>query len=202
MTLRPVSPVPPQFLLERHWQILPAQMTDLPFIINSWCADEHTYVGRPSQEDVEVAKVGMRARVTRLLGSCKCAVVRPSRFFFDLHQIPVDKKMLFGFVCYGRELKSLRPIIHFVYVKPAEPATGTGLRKHGLADAMLKYAGVKPDEGAWCTHERVRVRSAMKSRGLIYNKYLLEWDPALLNAKLPGTPREVDPYQEFVYKWR
>ncbi len=200
---RPVSNIPPQFFRPQHWQILPAQMIDLSFIMDSWCSDEHTFVGRPGEEDPDVAKAGMRARVLRLTGASKCAVVRPTKAFFELHQIPIDMKKLFGWMCYGRQVATLRPVIHFIYIRPVDPTTGTGLRKRGLADALLLHAArVTPESGAWATHTRLRLTQAMRKRGILPNKYLLECDVSLLNAKLPGEPRELDPYQEQTYKWK
>ncbi len=190
--------IPPSFFLKSHWQLLPAQVGDVSCIINDWCADEHVYVGRLSGEDPEIAKVGMRARILRLLGSCKCAVIRPTSAWFHLHKVPWDGAKLFGWICYSVDRSTLRPIVHFVYVKPADKTTGTGLRKHGLADALLTAAGVTPQKGAWCTHSRIRLKAPMRARCIVWNKYLLDFDPAAMPP--PPKPAVKDEIAELM-RW-
>lgn len=167
-----------------HWRVEPAKVTDTAFIIDSWCADESVRVSRLSGEDPDVFKVGQRARILRLLSTCPCAAIRPTKAWFDAQGLPHDPRVLFGWACYTSERTTLRPIVHFVYVKG-------DFRGQGLADALLYAAGVRPDKGAWSTHHRQYLRKAVASRGIVYNRYLLDYDPA---AKPPiddpyGRPR-------------
>lgn len=160
-----MSPSSPRIELAQPW--------DFNFIIDSWCNDELVNVSRQSGEDEEVFKVGQRTRIFRLLQNHQCAVVRPEG--------ASDSRKLAGWICYSLDRATLRPIVHFVYVK-AE------FRNKGVADLLLTAAGVKPEHGAWSTHNRLRLKKATRARGIVFNRFLLDYDPA---AK---TPRQ-DPYR-------
>jgi GNAT superfamily N-acetyltransferase len=176
----PDTVVPP-FLTRDQWDVRPALVGDVAFIIDSWCADENVNVSRLSGEDPEIFKVGMRKRILQLLSSCKCAVVRPTPAYFSAHVVEPDPKKLFGWVLYTLDRATLRPVIHFIYVKPT-------FRRHGLADALLWEAGVRPERGSWCTTMRLRLRKSLESRGIVYNRFLLDYEPAAL-------PPKQDPYR-------
>lgn len=153
-----------------NWIIAQAKVTDVAFIIDSWCADENVHTSRPAGEDEDIFKVGQRGRVLRLISSCQCLVVRPTEAWFTEHGKPYDPKLVHGWVCIGRDRQTLRPIIHFIYVK-AE------FRRNGLASALLAMAGVKPELGAWATANRPWLRKAREQRGIMYNRFLLDFDP-------------------------
>lgn len=155
----------------QDWEVQLATVSDVSFIIDSWCNAEHVYTSRAVGEDPEIFKVGQRARVLRLLSACRCAVVRPTAEWFASQGKPVDPKLIFGWVCYGLERTTLKPIVHFVYVKSEH-------RKQGMADALLVAAGVKPEVGAWATSTRYWLRNPLDARGIMYNRFLLDYDPA------------------------
>lgn len=163
-------------LSSSHWSVEFARIEDVAFILDSWCADENLYVGRPDDMDPEVFKVEQRGRVRRLLSTCKCAVVRPTPAYWKERGEKPDANHLFGWVCYTFDRATLKPLIHFVYVKACH-------RRQGLANALLHAAGLRRDGGAWATHSRMRFRKAMKAKGIIYNKFLLDYDPTAPGAK-------------------
>lgn len=144
-------------------RIEPAKIADIAFVIDSWCNDENISVGRPSEIDEQTFKVGQRARVLRLLSSSSCAVAR------DLKPAEPGKDLL-GWCLYSFDRATLRPIVHFTYVKAKA-------RRQGIAGALLQAAGVRPEKGAWCTHNRAYLRKAVRRSGLVYNPYLLDYDP-------------------------
>lgn len=163
-------------LTTSHWKVEFARIEDVAFILDSWCADENLYVGRPSDMDPEDFKVEQRGRVRKLISTYKCAVVRPTAAYWQERGEKPNPNTLFGWICYGFDRATLKPLIHFVYVK-AE------YRKHGLANALLHAAGVRREDMAWATHSRMKLRRAMKAKGIRYNYFLLDYEPQAPGAK-------------------
>lgn len=161
----------------QHWQVSPCTPADVGFIIDSWCADEHVKVSREIGEDPEVFKVGQRRRVVRLIQSCTCVALRPTPEYWASVGAAPNPHELFAWICYSLDRATLRPIIHFVYVKPESHAK-VPLRSCGLASALLHIAGVRPEKAAWATSKRHALRRAAEKRGIIYNRFLLDYDPA------------------------
>lgn len=164
-----LPPRPRAKVFRGSWQVDYGRPSDAQFVIDSWCSDEMVKAGRPAGIDSEVFKVGQRERILRLLGSCKLAVIRPTPKFYQDNPDHDTRKDLWAWCLYALDRKLLRPIVHFVYTK-AE------FRKLGLARSLLDAAGVR-DQGCWCTHTRFHLRQAADRHGLIYNPYLLDYDP-------------------------
>ncbi len=159
------------FLTQDMWRIEPAGPGDIPFIIDSWCSDEAVHVSRKSNEDPDIFKAGQRGRVLRLLSNCPGVVIRLTPYFFSSHPKADSRKDLAAWCLYSIDRATLYPIIHFMYTK-------VEYRSQGLTSPLLYAAGIRPDKPAWCTHDRMRLGKAMKARGIMYNRYLLDYDPA------------------------
>jgi hypothetical protein len=154
----------------------PARIEDVGFIIDSWCADENVYVGRPDDMDPEIFKVEQRARVRRLLSSCPAVVARPTPAYWQARGEKADPNRLFGWIVYTFDRATLKPLIHFTYVKGEH-------RRQGVCAALLHAAGYRAGEMAWASHCRLKVARRMKSKGIIYNRFLLDYDPTQPGAK-------------------
>lgn len=157
-----VSPAP-----TRDWRVAPCIPSDVPFIINSWAADASVYESRQANEDPEVFKVGQRERILRLIQANNCVSARPCESEDSATNSATE---LFGFICYGLDRKTLRPVIHFVYVKKEH-------RGRKIASTLLKIAGVRPEKASWCTTQRIKTLKPQSRRGLMFNRFLLDYDP-------------------------
>lgn len=154
-----------------HYTIEPATVDELALIIDSWCAGQ---AGQPHYALVppEIFKVEMRARVTRLLGTSRCAVARPTPLGWDVLGVaPVnrDTRSILGWVCYAYDKATQAPIIHFLYVKAR-------YREQGVATGLAtKAAGVSRDNLWWSTHTTPRIGKLLRRCGGTWNPFLLEY---------------------------
>lgn len=166
------EPVIPHVLTPGMWRLEPGLVSDVPSIIHDWCSDEYVKVSRLTNEDSEIFKVGMRARISRILSPSLAITARLLPSFFEAHPLAEPGKNIAGWCVYALEKETMLPVIHFTYVKAK-------CRRQGIAHALLHAAGVTPDTGAWCTHDRNSLGKIMRQNNIMYNKYLLEYDSCM-----------------------
>jgi hypothetical protein len=170
-----MTPVVPHFTTS-SWKVSPATPADIGFILDSWANDACIHDSRIAKEDPDIFKVGQRERIIGLVQRNNVITARPTDAFWQTQGLVPNPHELFGYICYGSDRKTLRPVIHFIYVKAA-------YRQHRIADTLLKLVGVRPDKACWTTSQRSRLLKPADARGITYNRFLLDYDPGATPAK-------------------
>lgn len=142
------------------WAASFAEISDANFILDSWYAEAVDVALKYSRMSPTTIATYIPMRVRLLFSRHACAVVRVER-------LPV------GFTCYSFERRSLKPIVHALYVQPP-------MRRQGIGTTLLLAAGVKDGADGWHTSFAQGKAWPRAARNLHQNLVLLDYNPTAI----------------------
>ena len=157
-------------LRPEDYSIQLAQVAHVPLIIDSWASDQMVN-GVYGLVDRDIFRVEVRARILRLISSCRCAAIVPTAAYTAKQPVPPPASELFGWACYGWDKASEKPVLHYVYIRQ-------DYRNNGLARRLLKEAvAVSPERPGWASFIIPWHRKTARRYGLVYNPFLHDYRP-------------------------